>query len=188
MAWTEERVKKLTLLWKSGNSASKIAIELGEGVSRNAVIGKIHRLGLSDRGTGLNVSGPKKIKEKIKDKNLSKDEDLKVSQLENISEVSSQRKGKKRGRKPLIKNLTKSENKSIYGSNAIENSSFETGDVDNEIDNIIFYDNPIAKMIPPHEIEEGDLYIKSFKWREDEKPKIGDVVFYFRNKIYLRNE
>ena len=44
MAWTEERVKKLTLLWKSGNSASKIAIELGEGVSRNAVIGKIHRL------------------------------------------------------------------------------------------------------------------------------------------------
>ena len=30
MAWTEERVRKLTLLWKSGNSASKIAIELGK--------------------------------------------------------------------------------------------------------------------------------------------------------------
>ena len=163
MAWTEERVRKLTLLWKSGNSASKIAIELGEGVSRNAVIGKIHRLGLSDRGTGLNVSGPKKIKEKIKDKNLSKDEDLKVSQLENISEVSSQRKGKKRGRKPLIKNLTKSENKSIYGSNAIENSSVETGDVDNEIDNIT-----LANMI---EIEKSakklsllELTEKTCKW------------------------
>ena len=60
MAWTEERVKKLTLLWKSGNSASKIAIELGEGVSRNAVIGKIHRLGLSERGSGLNPKGTKK--------------------------------------------------------------------------------------------------------------------------------
>ena len=59
MAWTEERVKKLTLLWKSGNSASKIAVELGEGVSRNAVIGKIHRLGLSERGSG---SGPKGTK------------------------------------------------------------------------------------------------------------------------------
>ena len=52
MAWTNERVQKLTLLWKNGKSASKIAIELGEGVSRNAVIGKIHRLGLSDRSSG----------------------------------------------------------------------------------------------------------------------------------------
>ena len=61
MAWTEERVKKLTILWKSGNSASKIAIELGEGVSRNAVIGKIHRLGLSERGSKSNLSRAKKI-------------------------------------------------------------------------------------------------------------------------------
>ena len=59
---------------------------------------------------------------------------------------------------------------------------------------IIFYNNPIAKMIPPHEIEEGDLYIKSFKWREDEKPKIGDVVFILEIryicemiKIFLNN-
>ena len=43
-------------------------------------------------------------------------------------------------------------------------------------------------MIPPHEIEEENLYIKSFEWRESEKPKINDIVFYFRNKIYLRNE
>ena len=163
MAWTEERVKRLTVLWKSGSSASKIAIELGEGVSRNAVIGKIHRLGLSERGTGSNASGPKKIKETIKDKNLSKDEDLKVSQLENISEISSQRKGKKRGRKPSIKNLNKTENKSIHGSNAIENSSFETGDIDNEIDKI-----SLANMI---EIEKKarklsllELTEKTCKW------------------------
>merc|ERR1712072_402670 len=105
MAWTEERVKKLTLLWKRGNSASKIAIELGEGVSRNAVIGKIHRLGLSERGSRSNISGPKKTQNKMKDKDLSKHQDLKVSDLENALEVSIQRKGKKRGRKPSIKNV-----------------------------------------------------------------------------------
>ena len=78
--------------------------------------------------------------------------------------------------------------KSIIGLNYIICSSLKLNFDNNEIDNIIFYNNPIAKMIPPHEIEEGDLYIKSFKWREDEKPKIGDVVFYFRNKIYLQND
>ncbi|MEO1275782.1 MAG: GcrA family cell cycle regulator, partial [Pseudomonadota bacterium] len=48
MGWTEERVEKLKELWAEGMSASKIAKELG-GVTRNAVIGKIHRLGLSNR-------------------------------------------------------------------------------------------------------------------------------------------
>ena len=49
MSWDKERVEKLTFLWGEGRSASQIAKELGGGVSRNAVIGKIHRLGLSDR-------------------------------------------------------------------------------------------------------------------------------------------
>jgi GcrA cell cycle regulator len=48
MAWTEDRVAKLTKLWAEGLSASQIAKELGE-VTRNAVIGKVHRLGLSGR-------------------------------------------------------------------------------------------------------------------------------------------
>ena len=48
MAWTEERIKELRQLWSEGQSASKIAEKLG-GVTRNAVIGKIHRLGLSNR-------------------------------------------------------------------------------------------------------------------------------------------
>ena len=81
MAWTEERVKKLTLLWKSGNSASKIAVELGEGVSRNAVIGKIHRLGLSERGSGLGLKGTKKSSKVQSDKILTADKspiDLKL--------------------------------------------------------------------------------------------------------------
>ncbi len=48
MAWTEDRVATLTKLWAEGLSASQIAKELGE-VTRNAVIGKVHRLGLSGR-------------------------------------------------------------------------------------------------------------------------------------------
>ena len=49
MAWTDERVDKLKALWKKGLSASQIATELGENITRNAVIGKAHRLGLSSR-------------------------------------------------------------------------------------------------------------------------------------------
>ncbi|WP_173796289.1 GcrA family cell cycle regulator [Hartmannibacter diazotrophicus] len=48
MSWTEERVERLKALWAEGLSASQIAGELG-GVTRNAVIGKVHRLGLSGR-------------------------------------------------------------------------------------------------------------------------------------------
>ena len=47
-AWTEERVELLKKLWSGGLSASQIAAELGS-VTRNAVIGKVHRLGLSGR-------------------------------------------------------------------------------------------------------------------------------------------
>ena len=48
MAWTEDRVEILSKLWAEGLSASQIATKLG-GVTRNAVIGKVHRLGLSGR-------------------------------------------------------------------------------------------------------------------------------------------
>ena len=46
MSWTYERVEKLKQLWEEGLTASRIAAELGE-VTRNAVIGKAHRLNLS---------------------------------------------------------------------------------------------------------------------------------------------
>ncbi|HHB83366.1 MAG TPA: GcrA cell cycle regulator, partial [Devosia sp.] len=49
MAWTDDRVSILKKLWMEGLSASQIAVELGEGVTRNAVIGKVHRLKLSGR-------------------------------------------------------------------------------------------------------------------------------------------
>lgn len=50
MAWTEERVAILKVLWAEGLSASQIATQLGA-VTRNAVIGKVHRLGLAGRAT-----------------------------------------------------------------------------------------------------------------------------------------
>jgi GcrA cell cycle regulator len=50
MGWTDERVETLKKLWLDGLSASQIAKHLG-GVTRNAVIGKVHRLGLSGRAT-----------------------------------------------------------------------------------------------------------------------------------------
>ncbi|WPZ22719.1 GcrA family cell cycle regulator [Sulfitobacter faviae] len=51
MSWTDERVETLKKMWGEGQSASQIAKELG-GVTRNAVIGKVHRLGLSNRAAG----------------------------------------------------------------------------------------------------------------------------------------
>jgi GcrA cell cycle regulator len=48
MSWTDERIEKLTKMWEGGSTASQIAEDLG-GVSRNAVIGKAHRLGLKAR-------------------------------------------------------------------------------------------------------------------------------------------
>lgn len=47
--WTDDRVQTLSKLWREGQSASQIARDLGHGITRNAVIGKVHRLGLSGR-------------------------------------------------------------------------------------------------------------------------------------------
>jgi GcrA cell cycle regulator len=61
MAWTEDRVETLKKLWAEGLSASQIATRLG-GVTRNAVIGKVHRLGLSGRVTPSRASRPRTSK------------------------------------------------------------------------------------------------------------------------------
>jgi len=57
MGWTDERVETLKKLWLDGLSASQIAKQLG-GVTRNAVIGKVHRLGLSGRAAPSHPSRP----------------------------------------------------------------------------------------------------------------------------------
>ncbi|HXF53257.1 MAG TPA: GcrA family cell cycle regulator [Hyphomicrobiaceae bacterium] len=58
MAWTDERVELLKKLWAEGLSASQIAARLGA-VTRNAVIGKVHRLGLSGRAPSSRASSPR---------------------------------------------------------------------------------------------------------------------------------
>lgn len=58
MSWTDERIATLTKMWEGGATASQIADELG-GVSRNAVIGKAHRLGLKSRPSPVKANEPK---------------------------------------------------------------------------------------------------------------------------------
>ena len=60
MSWTDERIDQLKAMWEKGLTASQIADELG-GVSRNAVIGKAHRLGLQSRPSPVKANeAPKK--------------------------------------------------------------------------------------------------------------------------------
>jgi len=76
MSWTEEKVNKLRELWGKGKTASQIAEIIG-GISRNAVIGKAHRLNLSA---------------KIKSKNYSEDFSNKIRQSENFEKDDKKRK------------------------------------------------------------------------------------------------
>jgi GcrA cell cycle regulator len=61
MSWTEERIERLKKMWAEGATASQIADELG-GVSRNAVIGKAHRLGLEQRPSPVKPGEEKETK------------------------------------------------------------------------------------------------------------------------------
>ena len=61
MSWTEERIERLKKMWADGATASQIADELG-GVSRNAVIGKAHRLGLEQRPSPVKAGEEKEGK------------------------------------------------------------------------------------------------------------------------------
>jgi GcrA cell cycle regulator len=66
MNWTDERIATLTKMWESGATASQIADELG-GVSRNAVIGKAHRLGLKSRPSPVKPNEEKTTLKKAPD-------------------------------------------------------------------------------------------------------------------------
>jgi GcrA cell cycle regulator len=61
MSWTDERIERLKTMWAKGATASQIADELG-GVSRNAVIGKAHRLGLEQRPSPVKPGEEKEVK------------------------------------------------------------------------------------------------------------------------------
>jgi GcrA cell cycle regulator len=61
LTWSDDRVEQLKKLWEAGLSASQIAAELGN-VTRNAVIGKVHRLGLSGRAKSPATAAPRQRK------------------------------------------------------------------------------------------------------------------------------
>ena len=102
MGWTDEKVNKLKELWGKGNTASQVAEIIG-GMSRNAVIGKAHRLNLSAKikprtaenfkkqkiGDDLNDSSKKTRKSKFKSLLIEKDfEPENPKQLEELDENS----------------------------------------------------------------------------------------------------
>ena len=102
MSWTDEKVDKLKELWGKGNTASQVAEIIG-GMSRNAVIGKAHRLNLSAKikprtaenfkkqkiGDDLNDSSKKTRKSKFKSLLIEKDfEPENPKQLEELDENS----------------------------------------------------------------------------------------------------
>ena len=70
MSWTDERIATLKKMWEGGSTASQIAEELG-GVSRNAVIGKAHRLGLKSRPSPVKANEKKKAAKKASTKSAA---------------------------------------------------------------------------------------------------------------------
>ena len=71
MSWTDEKVEKLKELWGKGNTASQIAEIIG-GISRNAVIGKAHRLNLSAKIKTRTATSNKSFENILEDKNSKK--------------------------------------------------------------------------------------------------------------------
>lgn len=66
MSWTDERIATLKKMWKDGKSAAEIAKVLAKGVTRNAVIGKAHRMGLSGRPSPIKKPAEAPKKEAVK--------------------------------------------------------------------------------------------------------------------------
>ena len=71
MSWTEEKVAKLKELWGKGNTASQIAEIIG-GISRNAVIGKAHRLNLSAKIKTRTATSNQNFENSTNEKNIQK--------------------------------------------------------------------------------------------------------------------
>jgi GcrA cell cycle regulator len=82
MSWTEEKVAKLKELWGKGNTASQIAEIIG-GISRNAVIGKAHRLNLSAKIKTRTATSNKNFENSLEEKN-SKNKRLRKSKFKSL--------------------------------------------------------------------------------------------------------
>jgi GcrA cell cycle regulator len=98
MAWTKERISLLIDLWTSGKSASVVAKEIGC-ISRNAVIGKIHRLGIANRINVKKITQKTKLKKENSEKTVktpSKNthNNLNMSSFDNTFDKQSGRRNK----------------------------------------------------------------------------------------------
>tara|TARA_Y100000591_G_C21784451_1_gene672961 strand:+ start:152 stop:646 length:495 start_codon:yes stop_codon:yes gene_type:complete len=82
MSWTDEKVAKLKELWGKGNTASQIAEIIG-GISRNAVIGKAHRLNLSAKIKTRTATSNQKFENSIEEKNF-KNKRIKRSKFKSL--------------------------------------------------------------------------------------------------------
>ena len=98
MSWTEEKVNKLKELWGKGNTASEIAQIIG-GVTRNAVIGKAHRLNLAAKSSvqkikkskeerKSRVSGNKKVSIRSRFKSILLDKDFEPENPKSLEELT----------------------------------------------------------------------------------------------------
>jgi GcrA cell cycle regulator len=88
--WTESRITTLTTLWQAGQSASQVARQLG-GVSRSAVIGKVHRLGLSGRAVPARpraVAAPRASRA-MRPSSAAKERAIRLSTVERSPHVAS---------------------------------------------------------------------------------------------------
>ena len=88
MSWTDERVELLKKLWGEGQSANQIAKELG-GVTRNAVIGKVHRLGLSNRASSGSKAETTQKVDKKPERSLKKPEAATKDQTKTCHAISA---------------------------------------------------------------------------------------------------
>ena len=117
MSWTPDRVEILKKMWSEGQSASQIANDLG-GVTRNAVIGKIHRLGLSNRGSTIQKDKPSAAakdttQSKKRKKNHVTHKTGLINQQSSSFEENAQKTGVKPSKKDTLKPLSQTISKPI---------------------------------------------------------------------------
>ena len=154
MAWSDKRVAVLKKMWLDGNSASEIAKELGD-ITRNAVIGKVHRLGLSNRDTNAPRAGA--VVNKVV-KGVKKDRPTKVDN-----------EPKKRGRPQKIREpsdfqeTTANEGKSITATGGTKRSNVSKPEVVSDLSEETLK-NLLKVEMKSKKISLMDLTERTCKW------------------------
>lgn len=128
MAWSDERVAILRKMWLNGSSASEIAKELGN-ITRNAVIGKVHRLGLSNRETNslkVNSDNAKIVKSVKRGRPPKLDKGQKKRGRPSKSKDSKEISGSKKGFDKSVSRLSGTKQSDDHGPEVISDLSEET--------------------------------------------------------------